>query len=88
MLFWSDLSVPGTVESPFQVQKQDLIEELKKSKDITGIKKMKVEKVKLEEQHEKELFTEIRNQLSVDSFVEMVRKFNLSIRYLCYRESR
>lgn len=52
--------------------KQDLIEELKKSKDITGIKKMKVEKVKMEEQHEKELVTEIVKQLSVESFVEKV----------------
>lgn len=60
--------IAGSVE----VAKQDLIEELKKSKDITGIKKMKVEKVKMEEQHEKELVSEISKQLSVDSFVEKV----------------
>lgn len=60
--------ITGSVE----VAKQDLIEELKKSKDITGIKKMKVEKVKMEEQHEKELVSEISKQLSVDSFVEKV----------------
>uniref|UniRef100_A0A1B6KTX3 WH2 domain-containing protein n=1 Tax=Graphocephala atropunctata TaxID=36148 RepID=A0A1B6KTX3_9HEMI len=65
-------SLTGPVEAPFQVAKQDLIEELKKSKDITGIKKMKVEKVKMEEQHEKELVTEITKQLSVDSFVEKI----------------
>lgn len=66
------MSVVGKVEAPFQVAKQDLIEELKKSKDITGIKKMKVEKVKMEEQHEKELVTEITKQISVESFVEKV----------------
>lgn len=60
--------ITGSVE----VAKQDLIEELKKSKDITGIKKMKVEKVKMEEQHEKELVSEISKHLSVDSFVEKV----------------
>lgn len=60
--------ITGSVE----VAKQDLIEELKKSKDITGIKKMKVEKVKMEEQHEKELVSEISKQLSVDSFVGKV----------------
>ncbi|XP_046673673.1 espin isoform X2 [Homalodisca vitripennis] len=65
-------SLTGPVEAPFQVAKQDLIEELKKSKDITGIKKMKVEKVKMEEQHEKEMVTEITKQLSVDSFVEKI----------------
>lgn len=72
--------VAGTVEAPFQVAKQDLIEELKKSKDITGIKKMKVEKVKMEEQHEKELVTEITKQISVESFVE---KVSLVSFYIC-----
>ncbi|XP_039293796.1 espin isoform X2 [Nilaparvata lugens] len=62
----------GTPELPFQAQKEDLIAELKLSKSITGIKKLKVERVKQEEKQEKELVTEIVKTLSVDSFVEKV----------------
>ena len=58
---------------PFQSQKQDLIAELKMSKDILGIKKMKVERVKMEEKQEKELATEISRQFSVENFVGQVR---------------
>lgn len=58
---------------PFQSQKQDLIAELKISKDISGIKKLKVERVKMEEKQEKELVTEISRQFSVENFVEKVR---------------
>lgn len=36
---------------------------------------MKVEKVKMEEQHEKELVSEISKQLSVDSFVGKVSRW-------------
>jgi hypothetical protein len=54
------------------LQKEDLIAELKMSKDITGIKKMKVERAKVEEQHEKEMFSEITRQLTANSFVEKV----------------
>lgn len=42
------------------------------SKDIIGIKKMKVERVKMEEKQEKEIMTEISRQFSVDVFVEKV----------------
>ena len=59
-------------ESPFQAQKEDLIAELKMSKDIIGIKKMKVERTKLEEKAGKEIATEISKQFSVDHFVEKV----------------
>lgn len=58
---------------PFQSQKQDLIAELKISKDISGIKKLKVERVKMEEKQEKELVTEISRQFSIENFVEKVR---------------
>jgi hypothetical protein len=54
------------------LQKEDLIAELKLSKDITGIKKLKVERAKVEEQQEKELFSEITRQLTANSFVEKV----------------
>ncbi|KAF5277190.1 hypothetical protein FQR65_LT03896 [Abscondita terminalis] len=56
-------------------QKTDLIAELKMSKDINGIKKMKIERAKVEERQEKEVYTEISKQFSVNSFVEKVSKF-------------
>jgi hypothetical protein len=54
------------------LQKEDLIAELKMSKDITGIKKLKVERAKVEEQQEREMFSEITRQLTANSFVEKV----------------
>ncbi|XP_057665855.1 espin isoform X2 [Diorhabda carinulata] len=57
---------------PFLAQKTDLIAELKMSKDITGIKKMKIEKAKCEESKEKEIFSEITRQLTTTKFVEKV----------------
>lgn len=74
-LFLKVKNVLHNITGSVEVAKQDLIEELKKSKDITGIKKMKVEKVKMEEQHEKELVSEISKQLSVDSFVGKVSRW-------------
>lgn len=59
-------------DQPFLVQKEDLIAELKMSKDITGIKKMKVERARVEEQQEKQMFTEITRQLTANSFVEKI----------------
>ncbi|XP_071439414.1 uncharacterized protein f [Hetaerina americana] len=56
----------------FQSQKENLIAELKMSRDISGIKKLKVEKAKEEELHEKELFVEISKQLTADSFVQKI----------------
>lgn len=61
-----------TAEQPFLAQKEDLIAELKASKDITGIKKLKVERAKVEERNEKELFSEITRSLTANSFVEKV----------------
>lgn len=56
----------------YLAQKSDLIAELKLSKDITGIKKMKIAKAKVEQKHEKEMYSEITKQLSINSFVEKV----------------
>ncbi|KAK5641412.1 hypothetical protein RI129_009959 [Pyrocoelia pectoralis] len=53
-------------------QKTDLIAELKLSKDITGIKKMKIERAKVEELQEKEVITEISKQFTVNNFVEKI----------------
>jgi hypothetical protein len=59
-------------DQPFLLQKEDLIAELKMSKDITGIKKLKVERARVEEQQEKQMFTEISRQLTANNFVEKV----------------
>ena len=58
---------------PYLAQKIDLIAELKLSKDITGIRKMKIEKAKVEQKQEKELYSEISKQFTVINFVEKVR---------------
>ncbi|XP_069684569.1 espin isoform X2 [Periplaneta americana] len=74
MLAAKTLSAPPrhNGDQPFMIQKEDLIAELKLSKDITGIKKLKVERAKVEEQQEKEMFTEITRQLTANSFVEKI----------------
>lgn len=56
----------------FMAQKTSLIAELKMSKDITGIKKLKVERAKKEETLEKEIIQEISKQFSPTKFVEKV----------------
>ncbi|XP_059476834.1 espin isoform X2 [Neocloeon triangulifer] len=61
--------VPG---EQFQSQKDSLIAELKRSRDITGIRKCKVERAKSEERLEKEHFTKLSKQYSVENFVEQV----------------
>lgn len=60
------------VSEPFYVQKTDLIAELKKAKDIPGIKKFKVEMAKVEKNHEQNLISEISKSFSVSSFVDQV----------------
>lgn len=57
---------------PFQAQKQDLIAELKMSRDIEGVKKMKVERAKTEECKEKEMVSEITKQFTANSLLEKV----------------
>lgn len=56
----------------YLAQKTDLIAELKMSKDIPGIKKMKFERAKSDEKNEKELITEIGKQFTATNFVEKV----------------
>ncbi|XP_071051816.1 inversin-B-like isoform X2 [Onthophagus taurus] len=53
-------------------QKSDLIAELKMSKDITGIKKMKIEKAKVDQKVEKEIYTEMTKQFTANNFVEKI----------------
>lgn len=57
---------------PLQAQRQDLIAELKMSKDINGIKKMKGERVKMDEMSEKQKINEIAKQLSPDNIIDQV----------------
>ncbi|KRT85181.1 hypothetical protein AMK59_878, partial [Oryctes borbonicus] len=56
----------------YLAQKSDLIAELKLSKDITGIKKMKIEKAKVDQKFEKEMYSEISKQFTVNNFVEKI----------------
>ncbi|XP_073993464.1 espin protein forked isoform X2 [Rhodnius prolixus] len=55
---------------PSLTAKEDLIAELKMSKDISGIKKLKVERVKQEEKQGKEMASTISKQFTVDYFVD------------------
>lgn len=64
--------VSSGVVPPLQAQRQDLIAELKMSKDINGIKKMKVERVKMDEMSEKQKINEITKQLSPDNIIDQV----------------
>ncbi|XP_045476367.1 ankyrin repeat domain-containing protein 12 isoform X2 [Harmonia axyridis] len=57
---------------PFLAAKTDLIAELKMSKNIHGIKKMKLERAKNEVCREKELYSEISRQFSATNFVEKI----------------
>lgn len=52
-------------------QKIDLIAELKMSKDITGIRKMKVERQKME--RSSEVYSD---QFTIENFIDTVNAFN------------
>lgn len=65
--------VPISVSEPFFVQKTDLIAELKRTKDIPGIKKLKVERAQVEKTQEQNLMSEISKAFSVTNFVDQVR---------------
>lgn len=57
----------------YLAQKTDLIAELKMSRDITGIKKMKIERAKVEQTQEKQTYMEISKQFTATNFVEKVQ---------------
>lgn len=54
------------------MQKTDLIAELKRTKDIPGIKKLKVERAQVEKTQEQNLMSEINKAFSVTNFVDQV----------------
>lgn len=56
----------------YKSAKIDLIEELKMSKDITGIKKLKVERARRESLQDKETFTEFTKRFTAENFVDQV----------------
>lgn len=60
----------STTNEAFLSQKIDLIAELKASKDITGIKKMKVERAKMEDRFDKEVYSEVTKQFSASKFLD------------------
>ncbi|KAK2581251.1 hypothetical protein KPH14_008041 [Odynerus spinipes] len=60
------------VSEPFFVQKTDLIAELKRTKDIPGIKKLKVERAQVEKTQEQNLISEISKAFSVSNFVDQI----------------
>lgn len=66
------VSLQSLQSDAFLAQKTDLIAELKMSRDISGIKKLKVERAKKEENLGKEILTEISKQITVTKFVEKV----------------
>nr|CAI5819229.1 unnamed protein product [Callosobruchus analis] len=66
------MSLQCLQSEPYLAQKTDLIAELKMSRDIVGIKKLKMERAKTEESKEKEIFTEISRQFTTTRFVDKV----------------
>lgn len=71
------MSLQSLQSEPFLAQKTDLIAELKLSRDITGIRKLKIERAKVEETKEKEIISEIKKQLTATNFVEKVSVYCL-----------
>ncbi|CAH2983944.1 unnamed protein product [Chilo suppressalis] len=63
--------LPSAAEN-YRSAKTDLIEELKMSKDITGIKKMKVERARRESLQDKETFTEFTKRFTAENFVDQI----------------
>lgn len=61
----------SSTNEQFINQKTDLIAELKMSKDITGIKKMKVERAKMDNRNS-EVYSDVNRQFSMQSFVDTV----------------
>ena len=63
------------------MQKTDLIAELKKTKDIPGIKKLKVQRAQVEKSQEQSLISEISKTFSISKFVDQVGAVLLSYIY-------
>lgn len=63
--------IPSAAEN-YRSAKTDLIEELKMSKDISGIKKLKVERARRESLQDKETFTEFTKRFTAENFVDQV----------------
>lgn len=66
----------SSTNEAFLSQKTDLIAELKMSKDINGIRKLKVEKAKMEGSYDKEAYVDITKQFTATHFVETVSNLN------------
>lgn len=62
----------SSTNEAFLSQKTDLIAELKMSKDINGIRKMKVEKAKMEGSYDKEAYLDVTKQFTAAHFVDQV----------------
>ena len=56
----------------YQPAQLELIAELKASKDISGIKKLKVERAKIEVQHEQSQAQEFEKQFTCENFLDKV----------------
>lgn len=67
----------SSTNESFLSQKIDLIAELKLSKDISGIKKMKVEKAKLADQTEQAHYSELTKQFTASNFYDQVSYLRL-----------
>jgi hypothetical protein len=66
----------SSTNEQFLTQKIDLIAELKMSKDITGIRKMKVERAKMD--RGSEVYSD---QFTIENFIDTVNAFN--IKFFC-----
>lgn len=62
------------------MQKTDLIAELKRTKDIPGIKKLKVERAQVEKTQEQNLMSEINKAFSVTKFVDQASNHEMTAR--------
>lgn len=80
--------LPSAAEN-YRSAKTDLIEELKMSKDITGIKKMKVERARRESLQDKETFTEFTKRFTAENFVDQVSEpLSLRLDRNCIRSDK
>lgn len=74
----------SSTNEQFLSQKIDLIAELKMSKDITGIKKMKVERAKMDDPRNTEVYSDVNRQFTMQNFVETVNVPVQFVTFFCY----